>query len=59
MDPSSYHNEVYSTTNTVELNNFAGSLKVPDWVNWIKGVYEKHEKNSAFGIITDPLPMIT
>ena len=34
----------------MELSNFGQALKGPDRVNWIKGVFEKYDKNSAFGL---------
>ena len=38
----------------MEYSNFSQSLKVPKWVNCIKGEFAQYYKNSAFDILTDP-----
>ena len=51
LEPTISHHEVFPTITPDKTSNFGQSLKVPGRVNWIKGDFEKYDKNSAFGLL--------
>ena len=58
LDHTIFYNEVFPTITPEKPSNFGQSLKIPDRVNYIKGVFAQYDKNSAFDILTDAFPCV-
>ena len=56
LEPTIFHDEVFSAITPEKTSNFGQTLKGPDWVNWIKVSLAQYDNNSTFGILSAPFP---